>query len=330
MTHYQKQNGSAAPLSSPVNTSHFSIDARALKATAALHALEICQRLYPHGRRVGNNFLAGSIEGEPGSSFSVCVAGDKAGVYRDFATGEGGGNLIDLVCRKLGYTFAEACKIVREWVGLPSLSSTRHPGSRPARPAEITPKPPDSKAYRPTDAEVAQGTQMAERLIGNLPACKSIARRRGWQHQTVLNLAHEASLGLSENNRLIFLYDTSAKERWRDGNGERRLRFLFGKADALWRGGLLPVFGKVFVTEGETDAISLVDAGAEQDGDTLVVALPSASTIKPCWGLSLARKKVVLCLDADPDGQAATVKLKALLAPHVARLRTVNLEEVLR
>lgn len=297
-----------------------------LKRGLCERAEEFCHWLFPNGIREGVNFLVGSIQGEPGRSLVVGISGSKTGVFKDFATDDGGDNLLELLRVVRGCAFAEACGEVARWLGLslPPLQTIHAPSYRAS--ATTGHK---AQSYRVTDAEIMLGSQMAKRLLSNTAACEAIAARRRWKTSTVADLAAEASLGLSEAGRLVFLYDTGAKERWRDERGERRIRFLFGKPDSLWRGGLLPIAQRVFVCEGETDAVSLVDAGAEEDGDTLVVALPSASTFKSWWGPQLAGKTVVTCLDADPAGQAATAKLKTLLAPYVAGLRIVNLQEVL-
>lgn len=299
---------------------------RQLKSALTNRAGEFCISRFPAGQHSGTNFLVGSLDGAPGKSLSICITGARAGLWKDFATGECGNNLLELLRTQLGCTFAEACCEARAWLGwrLPS-----HPFVNSANRITQPLSTSATSSYCLTEDETARGTGMAERLLANVAACESIASRRGWAVTTVIDLASEASLGQSEQGRLTFLYDTGAKERWRE-NGERRMRFLFGKPDALWRGGLLTIARRVIVTEGETDAISLVDAGAEQDDETLVVALPSASTLKRWWGVQFASKDVLLCMDGDPAGQKATEKLKSLLAPHVASLRTVDLEVLLK
>ena len=295
--------------------------ANELKAALLEQAEALCRHLFPGGRRDGLNYVIGSLQGEPGKSLSICLTGPKAGIFKDFATGEeGGDNLLELLRAARGLDFAAACREARAWLGLQATHAMKATPRRDAPSRRQNPAP-----YQLSEAEVARGTRMAERLTSNPRECESIARDRGWQPDTVFGLAQEAYLGLSESDRLVFLYDTGAKERWQEG-GERRMRFLFGKADSLWRGGLLSIAEQVFICEGETDAISLIDAGAEDAEGSLVVALPGAGIFKPHWTRQLAGKAVVLCLDADDAGKKATEKHKATLAPHVASLRTVNLE----
>ena len=47
---------------------------------------QVCVFLFPQGRRESGNFLVGSINGEPGKSFSIALEpADKRGLYKDFA-----------------------------------------------------------------------------------------------------------------------------------------------------------------------------------------------------------------------------------------------------
>jgi hypothetical protein len=47
----------------------------------------LCQRWLPNGRRVGAEWIVGSLRGERGQSLRVRLSGSKAGVWRDFAEG---------------------------------------------------------------------------------------------------------------------------------------------------------------------------------------------------------------------------------------------------
>jgi hypothetical protein len=169
------------------------------------------------------------------------------------------------------------------------------------------------------EAELAEAHAMSRRLAADAELCARIARARRWNPETIRGLALEGALGWHQE-RLAIIYETGIKLRWRE-RGERIIRFHHGHAGQLWRGWLLtPRVPKVFVTEGETDAITLLNAGAEAEaaGDqlaTAVVALPSAA-MPPGVVELLAGKDVVLCLDRDPAGRRATAKLEAALHGH--------------
>lgn len=72
-------------------------------------------REFPNGRRHGNEFCMGSINGEEGLSLKVCLSGSKAGVWKDFATGQKGGDIISLLAASLDCSQSEAaCKLMLE------------------------------------------------------------------------------------------------------------------------------------------------------------------------------------------------------------------------
>ena len=60
-------------------------DARRIKHVLRERVLELAHYLYPNGHREGAHWCVGSIEGEPGNSFKICIAGLKAGLWSDFA-----------------------------------------------------------------------------------------------------------------------------------------------------------------------------------------------------------------------------------------------------
>jgi hypothetical protein len=251
-----------------------------------------------------------------------------------------GGDAIALWQRERGGTAGEALRAVAGWAGVSAEPRERSTPRRPrARRNEIA-RPLRRKEARPSssppgarmsEAGFAEAHAMSRRLASDAALCARLAHARNWQPETLRGLALEGALGWHKG-RLAIIYETGIKLRWREG-GERRIRFHCGNAGQLWRGWLLtPRVGKVFVTEGETDAITLLDAGAEAEaaGDqaetaggqtvTAVVALPSA-TIPLGTVELLAGKDVVLCLDQDPAGCQATAKLEAALTGHARSLR---------
>jgi twinkle protein len=64
-------------------------DARRIKELLRERVAELAQYLFPDGHRERAHWAVGSIDGEPGKSFKICVAGEKAGLWGDFA--ESGG-----------------------------------------------------------------------------------------------------------------------------------------------------------------------------------------------------------------------------------------------
>jgi hypothetical protein len=167
---------------------------------------------------------------------------------------------------------------------------------------------------------------MMKRLGEDSVLCERIAKARGWRPETIRGLAIDGALGWSDgwagyhHGALAFLYESGIKQRWRRER-ERMIRWFCGGPRSFWRGSLLPPsVGTVFITEGETDAISLIDAGAEEADDAFVVAVPNAGVVPQGIAELVAGRSVVLSLDTDSAGQAASEKLIPLIRPTAASI----------
>jgi len=72
------------------------MDIRDLKNHLNQHAAQICLETLPEGKKEGDCWKVGSIDGEKGRSFSCQLSGADAGKWIDFATGDHG-DLLDLI-----------------------------------------------------------------------------------------------------------------------------------------------------------------------------------------------------------------------------------------
>lgn len=88
-----------------------------LSALLARDAEGVARMLLPNGKREGQEWRVGSIDGEAGKSMGVHLAGQKAGVWSDFSTSEGG-DLIDLWAQVRGVGIGEACRQVADYLGV--------------------------------------------------------------------------------------------------------------------------------------------------------------------------------------------------------------------
>lgn len=91
-------------------------DAGAIAAALADRIEPLCRDLLVGGRRVGSEWECGDLTGAPGRSLKVCLRGEKAGVWSDFADGIGG-DALDLVAASRRCTKAEALHWARHWLG---------------------------------------------------------------------------------------------------------------------------------------------------------------------------------------------------------------------
>lgn len=107
-----------------------------IKRMLADRAQSVAEMLLPGGRKDGQEWRAGSVAGEKGQSLGVHLSGQKAGIWQDFQSGEGG-DLLDLWVACKGGTLAEALDAARAWLGVSRPEPYREPKKSYQRP----PKP---------------------------------------------------------------------------------------------------------------------------------------------------------------------------------------------
>jgi twinkle protein len=92
---------------------------RAVEISAALSGQveSVVRHLLPKGRRIGQEWRVGGIEGDEGKSMGVHMTGDKAGVWLDGATGEAG-DLIGLWMATRRVDLRTACSEAMEFLGI--------------------------------------------------------------------------------------------------------------------------------------------------------------------------------------------------------------------
>jgi hypothetical protein len=90
----------------------------------AARIVALAADLLPNGHREGAEWRCGSVAGEAGFSLGVHLRGDKAGVWSDFATGEGG-DALALVRAVLGLGLPDAMIWSRRWLGIDRQGEAR-------------------------------------------------------------------------------------------------------------------------------------------------------------------------------------------------------------
>lgn len=170
-------------------------DTEALR-TGLLDRLEaVLHYLFPQGRIRGGKFYVGDADGSPGKSLVVELEGPRRGLWKDFATDDGG-DVIDLWARSQGlsarHDFPRLATELRQWLGIapPAQSGARHAvrtvavdelGPYTAKWDYRTPDgeliacvyrydPPTGKEYRPWDVRARMWRAPDPRPLYNLPA----------------------------------------------------------------------------------------------------------------------------------------------------------------
>jgi putative DNA primase/helicase len=93
---------------------------------------EALYHLFPAGKIEGKTFAIGNIQGHAGDSLSVGLSGGKAGLWHDFATGEGG-DIFGLWGAVHGWDyrtqFPQIVGSIQDWLGMLSCPFPQEPGN---------------------------------------------------------------------------------------------------------------------------------------------------------------------------------------------------------
>jgi len=84
-----------------------------LRAELLARLPSVLMALFPAGKVRGKTFLIGDIDGNPGDSLEIVLTGEKAGLWTDRATGEGG-DVFELIARHHGLDTRTAFPAVME------------------------------------------------------------------------------------------------------------------------------------------------------------------------------------------------------------------------
>lgn len=91
--------------------------ARELAAMLAVDCENVCQRLLPGGKRNGNFWRCGDVDGNAGQSLAVSLSGPAVGAWKDFAT-NAKGDLLDLWAITRRLSLRDAMREVSEHCGI--------------------------------------------------------------------------------------------------------------------------------------------------------------------------------------------------------------------
>ncbi len=148
-------------------------DVRRIKELLRERVADLAPYLFPNGHREGVHWCVGSIEGERGKSFKICIAGEKAGLWGDFAdSGEHSASLLDLWMRARKVDFKGALRKAAQWVGQPLNRAT--PSASQTR---------STRKFLTLDAAIAFAVRMLRMLVTR---CDTYHDRNGREHLIVV------------------------------------------------------------------------------------------------------------------------------------------------
>ena len=251
--------------------------------------------LLPAGVIQGSEYCVGGTGGEKGQSLRVHLSGAKAGVWSDFASGESGGDLLDLWSAVKGISLAAAIDEARDWLGV-------------ERPKFVAP----TKEYKaPLKPE-------GRRKVEATPVERYLSEERGITADTA-----KAFRIAADGDRILFPFiDPQGETRmikFRDINDKKKqgptsagqMPTLFGwqVVDANAR--------EVWIVEGEFDAMAAYQMGVS----ALSVPFGGGKGAKQQWIENeydnLDRfETIVLAMDMDDEGELAAREIAERLGFH--------------
>ncbi|QBR84714.1 toprim domain-containing protein [Legionella israelensis] len=270
--------------------------AKEISKLLAQKAEDIARLLLPNGKKSGNEWCIGNINGDLGKSLKIHLNGEKAGVWCDFANGDSG-DLLDLWVKTKNLTLSKAIKEATLYLGISQPNFAAH---KPVN--YIKPK----KKYR----ELNQSQTKVMRYLTD---------NRKLQFETI----NAFKIG-EQNNQIVFPY-------WRD-NELIFVKYL--KLERPQNKKIISVepncepclFGwhlisdaarSVTICEGEIDAMSLYQYGVP----ALSVPFGGGNGNKQRWIESEFDKlsifdEIYLCFDDDKEGYLAIKEIIDRLGRH--------------
>jgi len=271
-----------------------------IKRMLADRAQSVCEYLLPNGRTASGEWCVGSLGGEPGKSLKVCLRGNKAGVWSDFATGDSG-DLIDLWKEVQKKTVVEALQDIRGWLGVETPFYTRPVSERPlVRP----PKPVCSAPRNRVRDYLVEDRNIPGEVLG--------AYKIGEQMNYIV-------FPFLRGGELIMVKTRLAEDGAKPvptAPGCEKILFGWQAVDDNTR--------EIYITEGEIDAMSM----AAYSYPAVSVPFGGGGGGKQDWIESeyehLDRfETIYLCLDNDPEGKAAVEEISRRLGRHRCRVVTL-------
>ena len=110
----------------------------------------VLMSMFPAGKKRRGKYLVGDVLGSPGDSLEVVLAGEKAGLWTDRATGEGG-DIFDLIAAFLGVDAHAAFGQVLRWASDSVSQSVPTPARRSRKEAPVDDLGPATAKWDYTD-----------------------------------------------------------------------------------------------------------------------------------------------------------------------------------
>ncbi len=276
------------------------MQAKDVSQQLAHRAEDIARRLYPDGKRHGSEWCVGNLSGDAGDSLKIHLKGNKAGVWCDFATGEGG-DLLDLWAKKNNLSIGQALKEACEHLGIKKQHFEFH------KPKKFDkPKKQKFNLLPQVSTVVKYLTEERHLSIETINAFN------------VSQTGQDIVLPYIREGETIFIKYINLERK----EGKKVVRVEANCEPCLFGWHMIPKASRqVTICEGEIDAMSLYQLGIP----ALSVPFGAGSGKKHEWfeyeydRLSIF-DEIYICMDNDSEGEIATREIIGRLGAHRCRM----------
>lgn len=250
--------------------------ANEIAAMLAQQVESVAEYLLPGGKRDGAEWVVGSLDGEQGKSLKVRLTGSKAGVWKDFAEGEGG-DLIGLWCKSRGLNLREAMREAKEYLGI-----------------KVEPLMEDRPLPSLTLPEGVKSRPVWEWLKGRGISAETL------QAYQITATETEACFPSYVDGKLAFA-------KYRNVHDKAKMRCLKDGVPVLFGWQAIPDCREVVICEGEIDALSWYQLGYP------ALSVPNGAQglgwVEVEYNRLEQFDKIYIAFDADKQGREGARKL---------------------
>jgi len=253
-------------------------DAKQIKQLLRDRVAHLALYLFPHGKREGMHWCVGSVSGEQGKSFKICITGDKAGLWGDFAeSGPHSRNLLNLWMAARGVDFKTALREASEWLAVNGSRPTKSfVAGRAVERMEV--KPNDSST---ATAQVFDWQSCVEAFTDEHIA--QLAQWRGFSPEFVRELKEKELIGIYDGCYAFPIRDESRKvvvaAHYRLRDGSKWQRYPIGQKTRPIVIGESVSGEPVHVFESQWDAFALMDKSGERSGIVITVGAENGKLV---------------------------------------------------
>lgn len=273
------------------------MDAKIIATQLSSRIQDVVRYLLPDGTQKNNEWVLGSLQGEPGQSLKIRLTGPKAGIWSDFATGEAG-DALDLWKAVKGLDTKSALNGAASWLGH-DLKPTFYPKRI-------------EQYYKAVEKNWTE-------TVPDDPVPKYLTDKRGLNEKTIKLF----EIGIRGND-IVFPFKLGkiiSKAKYlsliRNG-GKKKISVSPNTPSCLFGWHALKAdLDEITLTEGEIDAMSLYQMGYP----ALSLPFGGGTGAKHDWidyeFENLKQfKKINICLDQDSVGQSSIKEVVTRLGRH--------------